>query len=469
MDAIETEINQKKKKDLLKTKAITLFENRKKLINDFNPFLSEHQIKELLHYLDAYFQVQFLYNKLQRVIIKIENYEKIQNDGEKEIALQDIGNALNENQCAVVKLEPSWQMFELENNLFIRKQQADLAVKMHRAVNESNNTLYQLNMGEGKSSVVIIILSELLTSDEKLVRINVIEPLLATTKTLLSEKFGQLLEKRIYLMPFSRHVDVSIKNLEKIKTELLFCKKNKHIMLMTPEHRLSFQLKWEEILLDYLDVKSADDRFDWENFCPNFYIQRYYSNRDSFNEMAADLKETLVKLGYIDQTNKIRKYPEKFGRMSFEDEVLKQNKNIRPYLIYYAFIELRSKSVAIKLDIEKKLNLFLEIDKIDSVDVLDESDEILRYGVELNYTLGVKGLLDGGEIRWKVAEKIFEVIYFDSDIKKSIKEASERGLAVYIESTGNGVPQIQILDQRYYGDLKKLILDSLLKIVAEIK
>lgn len=59
-------------------------------------------------------------------------------------------------------------------------------------------------------------------------------------RVIKKNKLGGLLQKKIYVMPFSREVVLSTKNLEKIKEMLTECQNGKHILLVTPEQRLCF-------------------------------------------------------------------------------------------------------------------------------------------------------------------------------------------------------------------------------------
>ncbi|KAI0467022.1 hypothetical protein F4859DRAFT_495620 [Xylaria cf. heliscus] len=65
------------------------------------------------------------------------------------------------------------------------------------------NAVMQLNMGEGKSTVIVPIVSSDLADDSRPVRVVVAKPQL---KQMLVPKLGGMLYKRVYNAPFSRSI-----------------------------------------------------------------------------------------------------------------------------------------------------------------------------------------------------------------------------------------------------------------------
>ena len=92
--------------------------------------------------------------------------------------------------------------------------------------------------------------------------------------------------------------------------------------------------------------------------------------------------------------------------------VLNKNSESRYCDIRLAYDILRDQSTQLKSQREQKLDLLYSIDEFKFFDVLDESDEILRHGKELNYTLGSAKPLDDGQIRWEIPFLIFRIIFF---------------------------------------------------------
>ncbi|CAF3814018.1 unnamed protein product [Rotaria sp. Silwood1] len=96
-------------------------------------------------------------------------------------------------------------------------------------------------MGEGKTSVILSILREILANGKQTVRINCLESLMGNMQELLRNKFS-----------------------------------------VTPEQRLCFQLKKQKMFLEYLQSKDADDHFDWDEHHHRAYTSTVKS-RDPYD------------------------------------------------------------------------------------------------------------------------------------------------------------------------------------------
>lgn len=66
------------------------------------------------------------------------------------------------------------------------------------------NSVMQLNMGLGKSSVIVPITAVALADRTRLVRVIVLKPLAMQMFQLLVKKLGGMLNRRIFYMPISR-------------------------------------------------------------------------------------------------------------------------------------------------------------------------------------------------------------------------------------------------------------------------
>lgn len=80
---------------------------------------------------------------------------------------------------------PEWLLFELEQNLFIRPKQAQIALQM---LTSTESICSQLQMGEGKTSVILPIVCAIVSDSTKVMRVNVIPSLLHTSVSYLSGK-----------------------------------------------------------------------------------------------------------------------------------------------------------------------------------------------------------------------------------------------------------------------------------------
>ena len=103
------------------------------------------------------------------------------------------------------------------------------------------NSLLQLNMGEGKSSVIVPLVSSALANGEQLVRIVVLKPLAQQMFNLLSRRLSGLANRRIFYLPFSREIDALTAS-KKLQPLFETCLRERGILLAQPEHLLSFKL-----------------------------------------------------------------------------------------------------------------------------------------------------------------------------------------------------------------------------------
>ncbi|KAF8533563.1 hypothetical protein BDD12DRAFT_898540 [Trichophaea hybrida] len=144
---------------------------------------------------------------------------------------------------------PDWLLLEIENNLLIRPIQVDTAYRMISPP-DCKNSVFQLNMGEGKSSVIVPIVSAALANGSKLVRVVVLKPLLTQMFHLLVQKLGGLTNRRIFFMPFYRGMELNSDTANQIQGLYEECLRTRGILLVQPEHLLSFKLMGFEKLAD---------------------------------------------------------------------------------------------------------------------------------------------------------------------------------------------------------------------------
>ncbi|KAK6360193.1 hypothetical protein TWF730_006344 [Orbilia blumenaviensis] len=136
---------------------------------------------------------------------------------------------------------PEWLLLELENNFCMRDVQAEIAKEMI-SPRSGNSSVMQLNMGEGKSSVIIPAVATTLADGTKLVRVVVLKPLSREMFNLLRLKLGGLCSRRIYFLPFHRGLDITFQDASLIKSICEECMSDGGILLVQNEHLLSFKL-----------------------------------------------------------------------------------------------------------------------------------------------------------------------------------------------------------------------------------
>lgn len=153
--------------------------------------------------------------------------------------LKELENTGHSNWSALE--HPDWLLIEIENNFLIRPVQADIAASMISPP-ENHNSIMQLCMGEGKTSVIVPIVAASLADGTKLVRVVVLKPLSGQMFQTLVQKLGGLVNRRIYFMPFSRGITMGKQEIAVVKRLYEDCMTNRGILLVQPEHILSFKL-----------------------------------------------------------------------------------------------------------------------------------------------------------------------------------------------------------------------------------
>ncbi|KAJ3086282.1 hypothetical protein HK102_013328 [Quaeritorhiza haematococci] len=134
---------------------------------------------------------------------------------------------------------PEWLLLELEMNVMIRPVQVDVARKMMDPPG-NKNTVMQLNMGEGKTMVIIPMLAAALADGARMVRLTVLKSLFQVNFNSLALKIGGLLNRRVYTCPCRRDLDLDFGQMLSTYTE---CREKRGVFITVPEHCLSFKLK----------------------------------------------------------------------------------------------------------------------------------------------------------------------------------------------------------------------------------
>ncbi|KAL4796122.1 hypothetical protein BDV19DRAFT_388541 [Aspergillus venezuelensis] len=134
---------------------------------------------------------------------------------------------------------PESLLLEIENGLLIRDVQEGIAKTMR---DQTRNAVMQLNMGEGKSSVIVPIVAAALADCSSLVRVLVAKPQSRQMFHMLVSKLGGLLGRRVYHLPVSRSLRVDESAAMAIERMCLECMADGGVLLVQPEHILSLKL-----------------------------------------------------------------------------------------------------------------------------------------------------------------------------------------------------------------------------------
>jgi hypothetical protein len=110
------------------------------------------------------------------------------------------------------------------------------------APSSQQNSVFQLNMGEGKSSVIVPPVATVLANGQKLVRVVVLKTLANQMFHLLVERLSGLANRRIFYMPFSRSIQVGTQQVSLIQSLYQNCIRVGGVLVVQPEHILSFKL-----------------------------------------------------------------------------------------------------------------------------------------------------------------------------------------------------------------------------------
>ena len=111
------------------------------------------------------------------------------------------------------------------------------------------NSILQLNIGEGKSSVIVPTMAAALADRKKLVRVVVLKPLSTQIFHVLLKRLGGMLGRRIFHMPISRSIRLDVHKAKQIRNLYEECMRTSGVLLVQPEHLLSFKLMGIERLL----------------------------------------------------------------------------------------------------------------------------------------------------------------------------------------------------------------------------
>lgn len=137
---------------------------------------------------------------------------------------------------------PEWLLIELELDIMIRDVQVDVARRMMSMPENNGNGVMQLNMGEGKTSVIVPMLCSKLATKESLCRVTVLSSMFNMNLAILQFAIGGLLNRRVSTIPCRRDMKID----EDCAEAILKCYQEslemKDVVLTLPEHRLSFRL-----------------------------------------------------------------------------------------------------------------------------------------------------------------------------------------------------------------------------------
>ena len=161
----------------------------------------------------------------------------------------------------------SHRLSQLQGDFLIRRVQFDIAKEM-MSPKLDKNTVMQVNMGEGKTSVITPICAAALADGNQLVRVIVPKSLIPQSFQLLTDRLCGLVNRPVYHLTFSRdHIDSGLtinptrevdraRSLQELVTR---CRDEGGVLVMQPEHVLSLKLACVElqVLQDEVGMNST--------------------------------------------------------------------------------------------------------------------------------------------------------------------------------------------------------------------
>ncbi|WIA08442.1 hypothetical protein OEZ85_007879 [Tetradesmus obliquus] len=203
----------------------------------FNPFLSAAAAARLHSALLVWLQLCVLEDKLGRL-------QQLLLAGPDGVA--SLIQELQVHRTWEPATHPKWLVFEVEGQLQIRPAQYDIAAHLM----ENPGAIMQLNMGEGKTRVILPMLALHWADGKRVVRLNFLSSLLHEAYDHLHQHLtASVLGVKLLLLPFHRDVSLTPATARAMRAAVSHCQRVGGLLLVVPEHRMSLELKWHELQL----------------------------------------------------------------------------------------------------------------------------------------------------------------------------------------------------------------------------
>ncbi|KAF8550407.1 hypothetical protein OG21DRAFT_1446652 [Imleria badia] len=270
-------------------------------------------------------------------------------------------------------MHPDWLLIQLQGNFLIRRGQVDVAKEII-APHSRENTVMQVNMGEGKSSVIIPICAAALADSSQLVRIIVPKALKTQMLHLLANRLGGLVGMSIYHLTLFRFGSYPYAGFMRM------IGKERGILVMTPEDVLALKLSCvDEMVYDKIkaDSSSAVQKLGYEHLLTERWLKSLAEN-------------TYVTAVFGGVNSWLRTSPKKWtkgGNDTDEFQPEHQQKEFVPFL-------------------QKLQSYFCSHAR----DILDESDEILQPRFQMIYTIGLPQHMEGFPERWTITQQVLRLV-----------------------------------------------------------
>jgi hypothetical protein len=203
------------------------------ILRHFNPLLTENNIDEVKDIIIDWMQFCVLDDKIARV-------KKHLSSNENDFAIQEVQARRKYNPYD----HPQWLAFEYDQGLQIRPEQEIII----DGILSNNDSVVQLNMGLGKTRVIVPCLILELSRRKKIPRVYFLSSLPDEgfeylRNTLTSGVFT----KKLFRYPFTRDVKLSVEEAAIFTASMKHCEFCEGSVVLSPEHSLSLLLKGFEL------------------------------------------------------------------------------------------------------------------------------------------------------------------------------------------------------------------------------
>jgi len=293
-----------------------------------------------------------------------------------------------------------------------RPAQVAVAREMISPTPRRNITL-QLNMGEGKSSVIVPLVASTLANGSNLVRVVTLKPLSNQMFQLLVKQLSGLANRPIFYVPISRGLRMNTSLVRTIRGLFERCVADGGVLIVQPEQILSLKLMHINILLSSHGLADEQE-----------LSRGTVSMSPSVSPSPGSSRNLPISRMEPHST------PPSHGS-SKEDSVVEEMGALQDWLA-----------------------------KV-SRDVLDESDEILHVRYQLVYSSGKQMLVDDHPNRWTIIQQVFSRLRVHI-MKLCARFPNMPVIDTSVTSLG-GFPIIPTLDSSVIQQLSSLIIDDVLK------
>ncbi|KAK7681330.1 hypothetical protein QCA50_015421 [Cerrena zonata] len=207
---------------------------------------------------------------------------------------------------------PDWLLVQIAGNFLIRHVQAEIASDMI-APPSGKNTSLQLNMGEGKSSVIVPIVAATLANRKQLVRVIVLKSLSRQMFELLVQRLSHLCDRRVYYVPFSRHLHIGEEEMRLLQGLYKQCMDCGGILVVQPEHILSLKL----MAVDRIISEPTSDSGGLSNILQETQAWLTQNSRDILDESDEILHVRYQLIYTIGHQETLQNYSDRWGTIQW--------------------------------------------------------------------------------------------------------------------------------------------------------